>query len=131
VAIFIKSPLRLSNMEVNEVNVQTLLDMGFPSDVDIRRALRLGKNDLSEAVAILTDDNHSTGFDTLPELDAELKETQTSVSHEASSNPVGASTVAIPLGGPPPSYDEASAMPMPMMPTATCAPEHKTVSTED
>lgn len=110
-------------MEVNEEYVQTLLDMGFPSDVDIRRALRLGKNDLSEAVAILTDDNHTTGFDTLPELDVEMKESQIPMNNEASSNPA---STAIPLGGPPPSYDEASAIPM--VSTATCQVEHKTVN---
>ena len=110
-------------MEVNEEYVQTLLDMGFPSDVDIRRALRAGKNDLSEAVAILTDDNRPTGFDTLSELDVEMKETQTAVSHEASSSGAGA---AAPLGGPPPSYDEASVMPL--VSAATCPTEHKPVS---
>ena len=109
-------------MEVNEEYVQTLLDMGFPSDVDIRRALRAGKNDLSEAVAYLTDDNRNTGFDTLSELDVEMKETQT-VSHEASSRAAGA---AAPLGGPPPSYDEASVMPL--VSAATCQTEHNTVS---
>ena len=42
-------------MEVTEENVQTLLNMGFPED-NIRYALKLGKNDLSAAVGILTSD---------------------------------------------------------------------------
>ena len=45
-------------------NVETLLAMGFPSESEIRRALKLTKNDLSEAVDMLTnEDGLSTTHD--------------------------------------------------------------------
>ena len=43
-------------MDISEENVQALLNMGFPSE-NIRYALQIGKNDLSEAVAILTSED--------------------------------------------------------------------------
>uniref|UniRef100_A0A1I8IA36 ubiquitinyl hydrolase 1 n=2 Tax=Macrostomum lignano TaxID=282301 RepID=A0A1I8IA36_9PLAT len=56
-------------MEVNESLVSTLLSMGFPDEGDIREALRIAKNDVSEAISVLVNDtrpaenvNNSTGF---------------------------------------------------------------------
>ncbi|KAJ8306054.1 hypothetical protein KUTeg_016599 [Tegillarca granosa] len=81
-------------MEVDEGNVQTLLSMGFPSEVEVRRALRLAKNDLNDAVAYLTNDHPTSSYDTLD--DVEMKEIHSSRSTQ-------------PVYGPslPPSYDEA------------------------
>ena len=83
-------------MDVGDENIQTLLAMGFPSEAEIRRALKLGKNDLSEAVAILTNENQSTTYDTLDDLDVEMKDMETRPIPQA------------PVYGPalPPSYDE-------------------------
>ena len=83
-------------MDISEDHVQTLLAMGFPSESEIRRALKLGKNDLSEAVAILTNETSCTTYDTLDDLDVEMKDI------ESGSAPQG------PVYGPslPPSYDE-------------------------
>ncbi|XP_052274227.1 ubiquitin carboxyl-terminal hydrolase 24-like isoform X2 [Dreissena polymorpha] len=58
-------------MEVDEEHVQTLLSMGFPSELDIRKALRLSKNSLNDAVAILTNDHPTTSFDTLEDIEME------------------------------------------------------------
>lgn len=43
-------------MDQTEKNVQTLYSMGFVDIEEIRNALRISHNDLSEAVAILTND---------------------------------------------------------------------------
>lgn len=43
-------------------NISMLLSMGFPNIGEIKRALRLGKNDISEAVAILTNDGPLTAY---------------------------------------------------------------------
>ncbi|XP_052775472.1 ubiquitin carboxyl-terminal hydrolase 24-like isoform X3 [Mya arenaria] len=56
-------------MESDEDHVQTLLSMGFPSELDIRKALRLAKNSLNDAVAILTNDHPTTSFDTLDDIE--------------------------------------------------------------
>jgi ubiquitin carboxyl-terminal hydrolase 9/24 len=81
-------------MEVSEENVQMILSMGFPSESEVRRALRMAKNDLSDAVAILTDDQPVSSFDTLDDVDIDMKDTSR--------------TVQGPVYGPslPPSYDE-------------------------
>ena len=81
-------------MEVDEGHVQTLLSMGFPSEMDVRKALRLAKNSLNDAVAILTNDHPTTNFDALDNIDMEMKELGNSV---------------VPVYGPnlPPSYDDA------------------------
>ncbi len=85
-------------MDVNEEHVQTLLNMGFPSENEIRRALRLGKNDLNEAVGILTNEHPSSNYDTLDDLDVEMKDVE----------PRGTSAPADPVYGPapPPSYEQ-------------------------
>ncbi|XP_023931162.1 ubiquitin carboxyl-terminal hydrolase 24-like, partial [Lingula anatina] len=84
-------------MEVNEEHVSTLLSMGFPSESEVRRALRLGKNDLNEAVAFLTNEAPGSSFDTLEELDVEMKDDQ--ANKQATTSPVYGPA-------PPPSYDE-------------------------
>lgn len=40
----------------------TLLCMGFPDPVAIRKALRLAKNDINEAVALLTNESPGLGY---------------------------------------------------------------------
>ena len=47
-------------MESEDENISTLLCMGFPDIAEIKRALRLAKNDLNEAVAILTNEQVCT-----------------------------------------------------------------------
>lgn len=64
-------------MEVNEAHVHTLLNMGFPSETDIRHALRFSKNDLNDAVAYLTDDHSTTNYDHL-ETQLQLSSLRTS-----------------------------------------------------
>lgn len=51
-------------------NLSTLLAMGFPDIEEIKNALWLAKNDLSEAVSILTNDQGSSmpGVRSLPML---------------------------------------------------------------
>ncbi len=44
----------------DDENISTLLAMGFPDIDEIRRALKLAKNDLSEAVAVLTNEGSSS-----------------------------------------------------------------------
>lgn len=84
----------LFTMDVSEENVQMIMSMGFPSEAEVRRALRMAKNDLSDAVAILTDDHPVSSYDALDDTDMDIKESK---------------TVQAPVYGPslPPSYDEA------------------------
>ena len=82
-------------MEVSEENVQMILSMGFPSESEVRRALRRAKNDLSDAVAILTDDNPMSSYDTVDDIDIDMKDTS-----KAKLDPVYGPSL-------PPSYDEA------------------------
>ena len=49
-------------MDVEDENISTLMAMGFPEIQEIKRALRLAKNDLNEAVAILTHDQSSSSY---------------------------------------------------------------------
>lgn len=64
-------------MDISEDNVQMLLCMGFPNEAEVRRALRQGKDDISEAVAILTNESRNPDFDILPDMNVEMKESQT------------------------------------------------------
>ncbi|XP_070563005.1 ubiquitin carboxyl-terminal hydrolase 24-like isoform X2 [Ptychodera flava] len=84
-------------MEPNEEHVQTLLGMGFSDVSEIRKALRLGRNDVNEAVAILTNEQPGSSYDTLD--DVEMKDLQGSSSNTNRSSGGG--------DPPPPSYDEA------------------------
>ncbi|XP_063403289.1 ubiquitin carboxyl-terminal hydrolase 24-like [Mytilus trossulus] len=80
-------------MEIDEEHVSTLLAMGFPSENECRKALRLANNDLNEAVAFLTNDHPTSSYDTLDDIDVEMKEL---------------SRTSQPVYGPapPPSYEE-------------------------
>ena len=90
-------------MEVSEENVGILQSMGFPSESEIRRALKLAKNDLGEAVGILTNDGPTGHYDDLGDLDVEMTEVDPRGS--GSSRHVGQQA---PVYGPapPPCYDE-------------------------
>lgn len=63
-------------MDVEDENISTLMAMGFPDIVEIKRALRLSKNDLNEAVAILTNDQSVTPYGPVADLniDVDMKE---------------------------------------------------------
>jgi uncharacterized UBP type Zn finger protein len=82
---------------VSEENVETLCCMGFVRE-QAKQALRIAKNDLNEAVAILTGDHPTVGFD-LYGLDCDQ--------FEDSNKSTGSST-GTQVYGPslPPSYDE-------------------------
>ncbi|XP_064624443.1 ubiquitin carboxyl-terminal hydrolase 24-like isoform X2 [Lineus longissimus] len=90
----------MPTMEVNEEHVHTLLSMGFPSESEIRKALRLGKNDLNEAVAYLTNETSVSGIDTLDDIDVEMKDMHRGSGGQAEQMVYG------PVNAPPPSYDE-------------------------
>lgn len=64
----------MDNNSVSEENVQMILSMGFPSESEVRRALRLAKNDLFDAVAILTNELPSTSYDAVEDMDIDLRE---------------------------------------------------------
>ena len=49
-------------------NLSMLLSMGFPDINEIRRALRLAKNDVNEAVAILTNEAPLSSYGTVDDL---------------------------------------------------------------
>lgn len=63
-------------MDVEDENISTLMAMGFPDIAEIKRALRLSKNDLNEAVAILTNDQSVTSYGPVADLniDVDMKE---------------------------------------------------------
>ncbi|KAG2461370.1 UBP24 hydrolase, partial [Polypterus senegalus] len=48
--------------EEEQQHMTTLLCMGFPDPVAIRKALRLAKNDINEAVALLTNESPGLGY---------------------------------------------------------------------
>lgn len=81
-------------MEVDEEHVNTLLNMGFPSEPEVRRALKMAKNDLNDAVAYLTNDHPTSPYDTLDDIEMQ---------------DLHPKSVTSPVFGPapPPSYDEA------------------------
>ena len=62
-------------MEPSDENITSLLGMGFDDIGKVRKALRLAKNDLSEAVSILTGEDTREGFND-PETtgDIEMKD---------------------------------------------------------
>lgn len=77
-------PTLLPTMDEDE-NLSTLLAMGFPDLSEIKRALRLAKNDLNEAVAILTNEqpvfqspalsgSSSSHIEELASLDIDMKD---------------------------------------------------------
>ncbi|KAL9950990.1 hypothetical protein ACROYT_G043576 [Oculina patagonica] len=103
-------------VEPNEAYVSTLLNMGFVDSAQIRKALSLAKNDLNDAVALLTGEDTGTSFDF---EETEVKDTET----QHGSDDGGMDVIVPPLvdprdgeegevfetptGEPPPSYDEA------------------------
>lgn len=62
-------------VEPNEDYVNTLLNMGFVDGTQIRRALSLAKNDLNDAVALLTGEETGSSFELFE--DTEIKDTET------------------------------------------------------
>lgn len=83
-------------MEPNEENMKTLMSMGFVDVTAMKRALRLAKNDVNEAVAILTNEQPGSSYDTLDEV--EMKDLgKGNKSEDVRHGP----------DPPPPSYDEA------------------------
>lgn len=63
-------------MDLEDENISTLMAMGFPDIGEIKRALRMAKNDLNEAVAILTNDQSVTSYGPVADLniDVDMKE---------------------------------------------------------
>ena len=61
-------------MDVEDENISTLMAMGFPEIQEIKRALRLAKNDLNEAVAILTHDQSSSYMPPDLNIDVDMKD---------------------------------------------------------
>ena len=91
-------------MEPNEDSLQMLVGMGFSDLTEIKRALTLSKNDLNEAVAILTNEQPGMSYDTVDEV-VEMKE---GVGGTGSGKSKGERTEQRHLSDPaPPSYDEA------------------------
>ena len=58
--------------EGDDENINTLLCMGFPDVAEIKRALRLAKNDLNEAVAILTNEQPLSSYGTVDDLSLDV-----------------------------------------------------------
>ena len=83
---------------VTDENIDTLCCMGFVRE-SAKQALRLAKNDLNEAVAILTGDHPTTGFDTLYGLDSGVTDNN--------SKSVGSSSTTVYGPSLPPSYNDA------------------------
>lgn len=99
--------------EANEAYVTTLLNMGFVDSAQIRKALSLAKNDLNEAVALLTGEDTRTSFDF---DDTEVKDTETQHGSDDGGMDIPPlvdprenedSEIFTAPGEPPPSYDEA------------------------
>ena len=88
-------------MDISEDNVQMLLSMGFPNESEVRRALRQGKDDISEAVAILTNESRNPDFDILPDSNVEMKEPRSEIGSQTSIIPYGPYQMA-------PVYDDSS-----------------------
>ena len=100
-------------VEPNEAYVNTLLNMGFVDSAQIRKALSLAKNDLNDAVALLTGEETRTSFYF---EDPEVKDTETQhglddggmdIPPLVDSRDNDESEFFDASGEPPPSYDEA------------------------
>lgn len=78
-------------MDINEEFVETLINMGFPNEFEIRRALRIGKNDMNEAITILTSGS-PVSYEGFEDLDVEMHDQQRQTQYN---NPL-------------PTYDEAT-----------------------
>ncbi len=71
-------------MDVEDENISTLMSMGFPDIGEIKRALRLAKNDLNEAVAILTNDQSVTSYGPVADLNIDVDMKDSAASSKAS-----------------------------------------------
>lgn len=71
-------------MDVEDENISTLMAMGFPDIGEIKRALRMAKNDLNETVAILTNDQSVTPYGPVADLniDVDMKEASKSTNDD-------------------------------------------------
>ena len=88
-------------MDPNEDSLQMLIGMGFSDLTEIKRALSLSKNDLNEAVAILTNEQPGLSYDTVDEV-VEMKD------RGGSGKSKGDRPDQVRFSDPaPPSYDEA------------------------
>ncbi len=88
-------------MDPNEDSLQMLIGMGFSDLTEIKRALSLSKNDLNEAVAILTNEQPGLSYDTVDEV-VEMKD------RGGSGKSKGDRPEQVHFSDPaPPSYDEA------------------------
>ena len=73
-------------MDQEDENISTLLAMGFPDMLEIKRALRLAKNDLNEAVAILTNEQPLSSYGTMSDLSLDVDMKYTNNSEDVSSD---------------------------------------------
>ena len=74
-------------MSDEDENLSLLLSMGFPNLQEIKRALRLAKNDLNEAVAILTNDQPMLGpYDPANDIDMDMDLSKATGSSEGDLN---------------------------------------------
>ncbi len=91
-----KDPGHAITMDEDE-NLSMLLSMGFPDIGEIKRALRLAKNDINEAVAILTNEQPLSSYGTLDDLSADIDMRDVSTANERFigpiNNPKGGSNV--------------------------------------
>ncbi|XP_022101626.1 ubiquitin carboxyl-terminal hydrolase 24-like isoform X2 [Acanthaster planci] len=93
-------------MEPTEDNLQMLVNMGFSDLTEIKRALTLSKNDVNEAVAILTNEQPGLSYDTVDEVVEMMEDVGGSGSSSGKSK--GERSEPRHHSDPaPPSYDEA------------------------
>ncbi|XP_078417060.1 ubiquitin carboxyl-terminal hydrolase 24 isoform X2 [Cetorhinus maximus] len=59
-------------MDVEEEHMTTLLCMGFSEPAAIRKALRMAKNDINEAVALLTNESPGLGYEPMESGDRQV-----------------------------------------------------------
>ncbi|XP_035828590.1 LOW QUALITY PROTEIN: ubiquitin carboxyl-terminal hydrolase 24 [Aplysia californica] len=71
---------------VSDENVQMILAMGFPSESEVRRALRMAKNDLGDAVAILTNEPPTAPY-SVEVMDIDLKDVRSGPSSSVTYGP--------------------------------------------
>lgn len=109
-----------------EQHITTLLCMGFPDADVIRKALRLAKNDINEAVALLTNESPGLGYGYEP--------MESGPAPNLGSSGDGENSGRTGTGGfdPPPAYhdvvdSEVRERPAPLPASAVRAPEEGTV----
>ncbi|XP_038074652.1 ubiquitin carboxyl-terminal hydrolase 24-like isoform X2 [Patiria miniata] len=92
-------------MEPSEDNLQMLVSMGFSDLTEIKRALALSKNDVNEAVAILTNEQPGLSYDTVDEVVEMSEDRGGSGSGKSKGEP--RPELKLNPDTAPPSYDEA------------------------